>query len=70
MRVVERAFGIPHLCHLQVYLVVMGNLFNMPVQLNVKYDLKGSSLGRTAGVTPEQDPHAILKDLDLKTTFK
>ncbi|KAL6749605.1 PIP5K-domain-containing protein [Haematococcus lacustris] len=53
-----------------VYFVVMGNLFNTVVQLHKKFDLKGSRLGRTAGPSAAQDPHAICKDLDLHMTFK
>nr|BCL66210.1 1-phosphatidylinositol-4-phosphate 5-kinase [Volvox reticuliferus] len=45
--------------------VVMSNIFRTPLQLHRKYDLKGSTLGRTAGRPPSDDPSVIFKDLDL-----
>ncbi|KAK9837682.1 hypothetical protein WJX74_002866 [Apatococcus lobatus] len=47
-----------------VRFVVMGNCLPTDVRLHRKYDLKGSTYGRTAG-TKAQNPSAILKDLDL-----
>nr|BBC28437.1 1-phosphatidylinositol-4-phosphate 5-kinase [Yamagishiella unicocca] len=45
--------------------VVMSNIFRTPLQLHRKYDLKGSTLGRTAGRPSADDPTVIFKDLDL-----
>nr|ADI46824.1 PIP5K1f [Volvox carteri f. nagariensis] len=45
--------------------VVMSNIFRTPLHLHRKYDLKGSTLGRTAGRTQTDDPSIIFKDLDL-----
>ncbi|GAX73550.1 hypothetical protein CEUSTIGMA_g1001.t1 [Chlamydomonas eustigma] len=50
--------------------VVMGNLFNTKMLLHQKFDLKGSTLGRTAGREDLNDPHEIYKDLDLKSSFR
>ncbi|KAK9868987.1 hypothetical protein WJX84_003964 [Apatococcus fuscideae] len=47
-----------------VRFVVMGNCLPTDVRLHRKYDLKGSTYGRTAGMKA-QNPNAILKDLDL-----
>ena len=45
---------------MQVRFVVMGNVFPTDTKLHRKYDLKGSTHGRTAG--PKKDePGAILK---------
>ncbi len=43
--------------------IVMNNLLRTDVPLHRRYDLKGSTLGRTAG--PESKASAILKDLDV-----
>lgn len=48
---------------MQVRFVVMNNLLRTDVPLHRRYDLKGSTLGRTAGPEPRSD--AILKDLDI-----
>ncbi|GLI62854.1 hypothetical protein VaNZ11_005582, partial [Volvox africanus] len=50
--------------------VVMSNIFRTPLQLHRKYDLKGSTLGRTAGRPPSDDPSVIFKDLDLDLRFR
>ncbi|GAX73551.1 hypothetical protein CEUSTIGMA_g1002.t1 [Chlamydomonas eustigma] len=50
--------------------VVMSNLFDTKLLLHQKFDLKGSTLGRTAGKSDLDDPHEIYKDLDLKSTFR
>jgi len=44
--------------------VVMNNLFNTPFDLNEKYDLKGSTIGRYVS-DKKRKPGAILKDLDI-----
>jgi len=46
---------------MQVRFVVMGNVFPTEVRLHRKYDLKGSTHGRTAGVRKYSEPGVILK---------
>ena len=49
-----------------IYFVVMGNIFKTPLELKVKYDLKGSSHGRTARKgNALMDRVVVLKDLDF-----
>ena len=44
----------------------MGNVLPSGLRLHRRYDLKGSSWGRTVGAARRAaDPHATLKDLDL-----
>jgi hypothetical protein len=45
---------------MQVRFVVMGNVFPTETKMHRKYDLKGSTYGRTAGVKKDL-PGAILK---------
>jgi 1-phosphatidylinositol-4-phosphate 5-kinase len=54
----------------KIDLVVMENIFFTKLHLHRRYDLKGSTLGRTAGVSSFDDPDVIYKDLDLKGTFR
>ncbi|GAB4813493.1 hypothetical protein N2152v2_000539 [Parachlorella kessleri] len=53
---------------LKVRFVVMNNVFRTDVPLHRKYDLKGSTLGRTIGA--KMSATAIRKDLDLDVKFK
>ena len=46
---------------LQARFVVMGNVFPSGLSLQRKFDLKGSTFGRTAGADACLQPHAILK---------
>lgn len=46
---------------MQVRFVVMGNVFPTEVRLHRKYDLKGSTHGRTAGPRRFSEPDTILK---------
>ncbi|GER37771.1 phosphatidylinositol-4-phosphate 5-kinase [Striga asiatica] len=51
--------------------IVMGNLFCSEYRINRRFDLKGSSHGRTANKTKgEIDETTTLKDLDLNYTFR
>eukprot|EP00884_Botryococcus_braunii_P003587 jgi/Botrbrau1/13229/Bobra.0199s0002.1 len=43
----------------------MGNVFPTDTRLHRKYDLKGSTYGRTVGAAAALDSNAVLKDLDL-----
>ncbi|CAH8259941.1 unnamed protein product [Arabidopsis lyrata] len=48
--------------------VVMGNMFFTDLRIHRRFDLKGSSLGRSADKV-EIDENTILKDLDLNYNF-
>ncbi|KAL8152870.1 hypothetical protein V2J09_010630 [Rumex salicifolius] len=48
--------------------VVMGNMFCTELRIHRRFDLKGSSLGRSANKV-EIDENTILKDLDLNYSF-
>ncbi|KAK9733387.1 hypothetical protein RND81_04G064900 [Saponaria officinalis] len=48
--------------------VVMGNMFCTELRIHRRFDLKGSSLGRSADKV-EIDENTILKDLDLDYSF-
>jgi 1-phosphatidylinositol-4-phosphate 5-kinase len=51
----------------KIYFIIMGNLFSTPLELDLRYDLKGSVYGRTSrkpGVPI--DKSIALKDLDFK----
>ncbi|CAN4121480.1 unnamed protein product [Withania somnifera] len=48
--------------------VVMGNMFYTELRIHRRFDLKGSSLGRSADKV-EIDENTILKDLDLNYCF-
>lgn len=53
-----------------LYFVVMSNVFATERTIHHRYDLKGSSLGRTAGKAKlEAHPDAVRKDLDLRRPF-
>ena len=54
----------------KIDLVIMENIFNTKMVLHRRFDLKGSTLGRTAGVATPDDSDVIYKDLDLKGTFR
>lgn len=55
----------------QVRFVIMGNLFCTEVPIHMRFDLKGSSLGRTTEKSEaEIDPNTTLKDLDLNFIFR
>ena len=50
----------------RVRFVVMGNVLPSHLRLHRKYDLKGSTYGRTAGAQQlAGDPYVTLKDLDI-----
>jgi len=46
----------------------MGNMFFTDLRIHRRFDLKGSSLGRSADEV-EIDENTILKDLDLNYSF-
>ncbi|GFR45455.1 hypothetical protein Agub_g6852 [Astrephomene gubernaculifera] len=62
--------GVKQLHGRTVRFVVMHNMFNTDLQIHKKFDLKGSTDGRTTGpkVKPD-DPKTIFKDLDLDMQF-
>lgn len=45
----------------------MANVFNTKMDIKVRYDLKGSKLGRATKKSPDEqlDPEVALKDLDF-----
>ena len=47
----------------------MANVFNTTMDIKVRYDLKGSKLGRATRKDPEDqvDPEIALKDLDWES---
>nr|POE70082.1 phosphatidylinositol 4-phosphate 5-kinase 9 [Quercus suber] len=53
---------------LEFRFVVMGNMFCTELRIHRRYDLKGSSLGRSADKV-EIDENTILKDLDLNYQY-
>lgn len=62
----------PNICKLyptlQFRFVVMGNMFCTELRIHRRFDLKGSSLGRSADKV-EIDENTTLKDLDLSYRF-
>lgn len=55
----------------KVRFIVMGNLFCSEYQIHRRFDLKGSSYGRTADKFEEEiDETTTLKDLDLNFVFR
>ena len=51
----------------KMYFVVMGNIFAQTLEIQERYDLKGSVTGRTVGEEQLKNlkPTTILKDLDF-----
>ena len=51
----------------RIYFVIMANVFNTSREINVRFDLKGSTQGRKTKKTPDEyvDSAVALKDLDL-----
>ncbi|KAI0511758.1 hypothetical protein KFK09_012390 [Dendrobium nobile] len=55
----------------KVRFIIMGNLFCTEYSIHKRFDLKGSSLGRTTDKPEEEiDEATILKDLDLNFIFR
>lgn len=54
----------------QVRFMVMNNILPSEVHIHEKYDLKGSTEGRTAGLADAHNVNTILKDLDLHIRFR
>jgi len=59
---------ILNICKLQFRFVVMGNMFCSELRIHRRFDLKGSSLGRSTDKI-EIDENTTLKDLDLNYSF-
>ena len=53
----------------KVHFIVMTNVFSSPRIIHERFDLKGSTLGRTAGKALEEHPDLVRKDLDVKAPF-
>ncbi|KAL4277500.1 hypothetical protein HN51_060606 [Arachis hypogaea] len=57
--------------HKKVRFVIMGNLFCSDYAIHRRFDLKGSTFGRTTDKSEQEiDPTTILKDLDLNFIFR
>ena len=70
-----RFFGVHRVAPLagggsKVRFVVMGNVFPSDVALHRKFDIKGSTHGRTAGPAAASTPGAVLKDLDVDVALR
>jgi len=50
----------------KLYFIVMGNMFNAPVEIHRRYDLKGSWVGRKTPPENFNDRTVALKDVDFK----
>jgi len=50
----------------KAHFVVMGNIFAQSLAIHRRYDLKGSSVGRTVGPTKRGAEGVTMKDLDLE----
>lgn len=57
------------MCPAQVRFIVMNNVFQNALPISKKYDLKGSTQGRTSANDAPQTT-TILKDLDLDIKLK
>ncbi|KAG8376621.1 hypothetical protein BUALT_Bualt09G0082500 [Buddleja alternifolia] len=64
----QKANLVAPLIALQFRFVVMGNMFCTELRIHRRFDLKGSSLGRSADKV-EIEENTILKDLDLNYCF-
>ena len=63
--------GVKQLHGRTVRFLVMSNIFNTELQIHRKFDLKGSTEGRTAGTQQDpNDPKSVFKDLDLDLTLR
>jgi len=49
----------------KIFFVVMGNLFNTPLEVHRRFDLKGSWVGRSTGNASMLDPSVALRDNDF-----
>jgi len=54
----------------KVRFIVMGNVFPTDVDLHRRFDIKGSTHGRTAGREAAARPGTILKDLDVDVALR
>ena len=58
-------------CHVKTRFIVMGNLFCSEYRIHRRFDLKGSSHGRTTDKPEDEiDETTTLKDLDLNYVFR
>eukprot|EP00128_Syssomonas_multiformis_P006312 Colp12_sorted_trinity150504_noHs@22934 len=53
-----------------VFIVAMNNVFDSPLQVQERYDLKGSTIGRFVPDEAKQDADVTLKDMDLCSLSK
>lgn len=65
LRVQKRVSRFRPLKQKNLFFVVMANMFNTPVEIHRRYDLKGSWVGRLTA-SEKRDPHVALKDVDFQ----
>jgi 1-phosphatidylinositol-4-phosphate 5-kinase len=54
----------------QVRFLVMGNLFNGPLKIHQRFDLKGSTVGRELSAVQRQKKNPTFKDMDFRRLNK
>ena len=52
----------------KIYFCIMNNVFNTPNKINIRYDLKGSSIGRETPPDKINDPTIALKCNDWRNS--
>ncbi|KAH7647847.1 hypothetical protein FG379_000474 [Cryptosporidium bovis] len=50
----------------KIFFIVMENIFHTPVEINRRYDIKGSLIGRSTPLILQSDKTIALKELDMK----
>lgn len=71
LRLKGKIFRCTNFHTFQVRFIIMGNLFCAEFAIHRRFDLKGSSHGRTTDKPEvEIDPTITLKDLDLNYIFR
>ena len=48
----------------KMHFVIMASVFNSPREIHLRFDLKGSKIGRNA-TAAEREKNGVLKDMDL-----
>jgi len=60
-----RFFGLHRIKPGKMHLLIMGNIFDTERIIHQRYDLKGSTVGRSVSEAERKKPTVILKDLDF-----
>ncbi|KAH8739529.1 hypothetical protein FG386_001961 [Cryptosporidium ryanae] len=50
----------------KIFFIVMENIFHTPVEINRRYDIKGSLIGRSTPLILQSDKTIALKELDMR----